>query len=200
MFHTNSIDIPSICLTYPIYVYIYIYMYIYTYLCYICICFPQILQIYSINIPCILYRYFIDMSHIPYKYFIHVPYVLHRDSIHIPCTCHRYCTHVPHIFNTDSTHVFHIFLHSNTDCITRWAAGPGAGAQMAAGRAWAWPSSHLGAWSTRNVRGKYAEGGYPANSAQDSPHANPTYIFHTFTSYIQISHTCSMHIPYIFNI
>ena len=122
-----------------------------------------------------------------------IPHIFRAYAIDILYMRLTFSTQILHIFPTCSLIptqiVSHIGPRGPVPSPNSQQAGPGPGSRRLSG-----------AWSKRNVRGEYAEGGCPANSAQDSPHANPTYIFHTFTSYIQISHTCSMHIPYIFNI
>ena len=118
--------------------------------------------------------------------------------------CLTYSTQILHMFSTYSFIPTQIVSHVGP-------RGPVPGPKWQQ----AWPRPGFVAWSTQNVRGKYAEGGYPANSAQDSPHcqshlripytchANSTHvphIFHTYTSYIPyMFHAYSIHVQYIFH-
>ena len=119
-------------------------------------------------------------------YPIDVPHIFRAYAIDILYMRLTFSTQILHIFPTCSLIptqiVSHIGPRGPVPSPNSQQAGPGPGSRRLSG-----------AWSTRNVRGEYAEGGCPANSAQDSPHGQShLHIPYTF-------HTYSTHVPYIFH-
>ena len=97
---------------------------------------------------------------------------------------HTYSIYI-HIYSIHIPYIFH-----GPEC-QQARLGPG-------------PRCLFGSRSTRNVRGKYAEGGYPAKSAQDSPHGQShphiAYTAHAYVGHVPyIFNTYALYIPYIFH-
>ena len=131
----------------------------------------------------IFHTHSINTSMIYLTYSIHIPYMLPTYSMDIPYKFRAYAIDILYMCLTYSQQILHIFRTYSripTQIVSHVGPrGPVPGLKLQQAGPRPGPRRPLGAWSTRNVRGKYAEGDYPAQRTGQPPWPiSPSYSIH----------------------